>query len=122
MAYSISLLLGTKEALEIKRRARIITLYKICTRTELHVAILRTAYALTATGVNPLAIGFTRALQWEIRFQSCVKSSTNRMLKRQKCKNAGPTLQKIVYEISKSIDFNEIILISSDFTDFKLIS
>ena len=74
------------EALEIKRRARIIALYKICTR-KLHVAILRTAYALTATGVNPLAIGFTRALQWEIRFQSCVKSSTNRMLKRQKCKN-----------------------------------
>ena len=34
----------------------------------------------------------------------------------------GPTLQKFVYEISKSIDFNEIILISSDFTDFKLIS
>ena len=34
----------------------------------------------------------------------------------------GPTLQKIVYEISKSIDFNEIILVSSDFTDFKLIS
>ena len=34
----------------------------------------------------------------------------------------GPTLPKIVYEISKSIDFNEIILISSDFTDFKLIS
>ena len=41
------------------------------------------------------------------------------------CRHAdprGPTLQKIVYEISKSIDFNEIILISSDFTDFKLIS
>ena len=34
----------------------------------------------------------------------------------------GPTLQKILYEISKSIDFNEIILISSDFTDFNLIS
>jgi len=27
-----------------------------------------------------------------------------------------------VYEISKSIDFNEITLISSDFTDFKVIS
>jgi len=34
----------------------------------------------------------------------------------------GPTLPKIVYEISKSIDFNEITLISSDFTDFKVIS
>jgi len=34
----------------------------------------------------------------------------------------GPTLQKIVYEILKSIDFNEITLISSDFTDFKVIS
>ena len=30
----------------------------------------------------------------------------------------GPTLQKIVYEISKSFDFNEITLISGDFTDF----
>ena len=30
----------------------------------------------------------------------------------------GPTLQKIVYEISKSFDFIEIILISGDFTDF----
>ena len=34
----------------------------------------------------------------------------------------GPTLQKIVYEISKSFDFIEITLISSDFTDFKMIS
>jgi len=34
----------------------------------------------------------------------------------------GPTLQKIVYEISKSFDFIEITLISSDFTDFKVIS
>ena len=30
----------------------------------------------------------------------------------------GPTLQKIVYEISKSFDFIEITLISGDFTDF----
>ena len=30
----------------------------------------------------------------------------------------GPTLQKIVYEISKSFDFIEITLISADFTDF----
>jgi len=27
-----------------------------------------------------------------------------------------------VYKISKSIDFNEIIVISNDFTDFKMIS
>ena len=30
----------------------------------------------------------------------------------------GPTLQKIVYEISKSFDFIEITLSSGDFTDF----
>ena len=30
----------------------------------------------------------------------------------------GPTLQKIVYEISKSFDFIEITLISGNFTDF----
>ena len=29
----------------------------------------------------------------------------------------GPTLQKVVYEISKSFDFIEITLISGDFTD-----
>jgi len=34
----------------------------------------------------------------------------------------GPTLQKIVYKTSKSFDFIEITLISSDFTDFKVIS
>ena len=33
-------------------------------------------------------------------------------------KPRGPTLQKIVYEISKSFDFIEITLISGDFTDF----
>ena len=31
----------------------------------------------------------------------------------------GLTLQKIVYKISKSFDFIEITLISSDFNDFK---
>ena len=31
----------------------------------------------------------------------------------------GPTLQKILYEISKSIDFIEITMISCDFSDFK---
>ena len=30
----------------------------------------------------------------------------------------GPTLQRIVYEISNSFDFIEITLISGDFTDF----
>ena len=30
----------------------------------------------------------------------------------------GPTLQKILYEISKSFDFIEISLISCDFSDF----
>ena len=30
----------------------------------------------------------------------------------------GPTLQKIVYKISKSFDFIEITLIFGDFTDF----
>ena len=34
----------------------------------------------------------------------------------------GPTLSKILYEISKSTDFFEITLISCDFTDFNLIS
>ena len=37
-------------------------------------------------------------------------------------KSRSPTLQKILYEISKSFDFIEITLISSDFTDFKMIS
>ena len=32
--------------------------------------------------------------------------------------STGPTLHKIVYEISKSFDFIEITLISGDFTDF----
>ena len=30
----------------------------------------------------------------------------------------GPTLQKILYKISKSFDFIEITLISGDFTEF----
>ena len=33
-------------------------------------------------------------------------------------KARSPTLQKIVYEISKSFDFIEITLISGDFTNF----
>jgi len=50
----------------------------------------------------------------------CIKKSLRKteMVGSIYCNSRDLTLQKIVYEILKSIDLNEITLISSDFTDF----